>query len=314
MRPHEKLERELEEWTGMPHVVACSSGTAALHLAMEAVRREGWRVIVPDFTMVACARAVSMADMVPIFVDCDESLRMLPRSIECCMSPYVAAIMAVHIYGRRCDMERIHEIARNFGVPVIEDMAELHGVQPHPNTFAAAYSFYANKIVHGQEGGAVCFRRKEDADRARHQRCLGFTEEHDFIHYPRGYNYRMSDIHAGMISHSLGCFGSAMHVRRKNERHCDELIPECFHMPERQSPWVYDIRLPGTDTTAIVRLLNSRGVPARLGFKPMSMQPEYRGHYHVCQMACRMSQEIIYLPLDKQYDLGPIDWEEFRRD
>lgn len=314
MQPHEQLEQELIPWCGTPHVVACSSGTAALHLALEALRLHPGQILVPDYTMIACARAVTLAGHRPVFVDCGNDLLLDPARIEDApWSPKECrAILVTHIYGRRCDTEAIHRFAARRNMVVIEDMAELHGQHPHEKTVAACWSFYANKVVAGEEGGAIGFRELEVADLARSLRCLGFTETHDFYHVPRGHNYRLAPSLARLVLDSLARYPENLAARRELEQHCEGQCPPEWRMPPRLSPWVYDLRLPGCPPelqAALVSTLNDLGVPARHGFKPMVQQEEYISSQPPARRtmwsaptgkesnAARLASEILYLPL-----------------
>lgn len=322
---YQHLEDELGKWIGgyEDRVVACSSGTAALHLALEALhlpRRS--LVVIPDFTMVAVARAVTMADLIPYFVDCRrEDLNLdtgkLPGAK---IARKVSAVIAVHTYGRRCDMEKIHYWAK-FWQPmaVIEDMAELHGEKPDPRTDAACWSFYQNKIVGGEEGGAVVLKEKRGAELARSLRCLGFTPAHDFKHVPRGHNYRLANCLAERIRDSLEEFSSKVFRRREVEALYDAECPSCWKQPGRDSPWVYDFRIPGlsgAERYSIVTRLNELGIPARHGFQPMSSQAEYEfkegGEIDETDNpeAYAAAREVLYVPLDRRY---PGVFETIRR-
>ena len=336
MEAYQDLEKSWADFNGLDPagMVACSSGTAALHLALEALQLPpGSKVIVPDFTMIACARAVTLAGLTPVFVDCDARLlmdldcmsrattdrglddpkRFLARPISC--------IMAVHVYGRRCS-EDVLECAGLWDVRLMEDLAEAHGVNPHPNTNAACWSFYRNKIVAGEEGGAVWFRDPEHAALARQLRCLGFTDAHDFSHVPRGHNYRLANSLAGLIVKNLRAYradlsGCGLTARREVEAWYDEVCPADWRMPPRDAPWVYDLMLPFKGSLTgelfsdhVVGELRKEGIPARAGFKPMHEQEEYRGcrfvggsesvpggrvtHY---PMSSQMAARIIYLPI-----------------
>jgi perosamine synthetase len=225
VEPYQELEQQWARWNSLDPagMVVCSSGTAALHLALEAMQLSaGSKVIVPDFTMIACARAVTLAGLEPVLVDCTEH----DLSIDCDLASsavrkyhQVRAIMPVHIYGRRCPMNKITGIARCEGLYVVEDLAEAHGILPHPDTDAACWSFYKNKIIHGEEGGAVWFRSEERARHARSLRSLGFTEAHDFTHIPRGHNYRMSNAHASLVLDCLDRFPTRAIVDRYRRKH-----------------------------------------------------------------------------------------------
>lgn len=305
MEAYERLEQEWAAWAGVRNVVATASGTASLHLALEAMRLpQGSEVIVPELTMVACARAVTLAGLKPVFVDCrEDNLLMDPEEVAKAVTPRTRAIMAVHVYGRRCDMDAINEIATQHDLCVVEDLAEAHGVKPHPNTDAACWSFYRNKIIAGEEGGACAFLCPEAAELARSLRSLGFTAAHDFMHLPRGHNYRMSNAHALPILTSLRHASMLIEVRREIEYRYDRECPDEWRMPPRDAPWVYDIRLHGLqprDLDRVVRALQDQGIAARHGFKCMSWQPEYTPDRLPARLpwrAARAASEVLYLPL-----------------
>lgn len=304
MQPFERLEFEFGNWVNCSHMVACSSGTAALHLALESMCiPRGSQVLVPEFTMIACARAVSLAGLVPVFVDCGDDLLMDCRQLSSLVTERTTAIMPVHIYGRCCDMETIRSFAYGHGLCVIEDCAEVHGARlgefnnGHSGSRARCWSFYRNKIVAGEEGGAVAFAHHQRADTARKLRNMGFTDDHDFLHLERGHNYRMSNAHAELILRSLEQAEDHLTQRRAIEEQYDLLVPQEWHMPPRDVVWVYDLKLPKDFGAAkVVRDLNRLGISARQSFKPMSQQPEYRGHYTHLK-AYEMSRRVIYLPV-----------------
>lgn len=298
MESYQFLESELGYWIGSQHVVAVNSGTAALHAAIESFQFPlGSEVLVPEFTMVACARAVSLAGLRPVFVDCDDRLLINPEAIEEKITPKTKAIMAVHIYGRLCEMGRLASIAERHGLKVIEDRAEAHGATHTYTPDAACYSFYRNKIVAGEEGGAISFKNPEQAAFARRFRSLGFTDAHDFIHEPRGMNYRISNANAQQIRGSLRKLPINLATRRAIVEIYDKHVPVDWQMPEREAPWVYDVLLPRAGIQdVVVENLNREGIAARHGFKPMSEQPEYLGHYSSLN-AYRLSQRVIYLPI-----------------
>lgn len=299
MDAHFQLEYEFGAWAGMSNLVSCSSGTAALHLALEAFQLPpGSEVLVPEYTMVACARAVTMAGLKPVFVDCNDSLLMDPEKCSQAITPTTRVIMPVHIYGRSCDMAAIHEIATKHGLLVVEDCAEFHGGTLCGLSDAYCWSFYRNKIVHGEEGGMIAFGRPSHAEWARLLRCQGFTPDHDFMHVPRGVNARMSDSHALAVLKSLHQADENLKKRKQIEQWYDEVVPEAWHMPPRDVCWVYDIRLPqGKLNRELISGLNRFGIAARWGFKPMSMQQEY--HQGGCEKlnAFKMACGVMYLPV-----------------
>jgi perosamine synthetase len=320
METHELLEREfanihLKGEYSPEQCVAVSSGTSALHIAFETLQRKNSAALIPEFTMVACARAATMAGFDVIPVDCNDNLLITPLTVSPRITERASVLMPVHIYGRLCNMEALSLMAEQFDLDVIEDMAEVHGCRPHRDSYAACWSFYKNKIIHGEEGGMIVFRDKSKATLARMIRSQGFTPEHNFIHIPRGVNARMSNIHAKLIRTSLYVFKYSMLYRNRIVELYDDLIDPKFHMPPRVSPWVYDLRIPGmteVQQDLLVQRLCREGIAARHAFKPLSIQPEYRlccPRYpsdHVLN-ALNLSREIIYLPVSDTMSESDVD-------
>src|SRR5262249_28023467 len=145
----------------------------------------------------------------------------------------------------------------------VEDLAEAHGVAPSAQSVAACWSFYRNKVVHGEEGGAVSFPDVERARRARELRDLG--HQGSFVYRPRGCNYRLAPSLANLALLSLRAFDVETKLRRNAERAYDS----CFGVRSlyRDAPWVYDFRCD--DPAKVVAELNAVGIAARRGFAPM---------------------------------------------
>lgn len=307
MEAYQELELAWGKYTDGDHVVACSSGTAALHLALEALALPlGSEVVLPDFTMVSCARAVAMAGLVPVFVDCTPRLVIDPALVETAVTPRTRAVMAVHVYGRSCDMPALADVCGKYDLYLLEDSAEAHGLPPHPSTDATCWSFYRNKIVAGEEGGAVAFACGDLAKRAKKLRSVGFTEEHDYTHIPRGHNYRLANCLARQVLDSLKNVDANQKTRREMERVYDAKCPEKWRMPYRDCVWVYDVRIAGMTPWAqseAVRQLNRASIAARHGFKPMSSQKEFRGCRRLKgDSAALAAREVIYLPVNPGTD------------
>lgn len=302
-----QLEAEWGAWMGFPPecVVGCASGTAALHLALEALQMPLGEVITCDFNMVAVPRAIVMAGHKPTFVDCGDDLLMSFSDLR--PGPGGAknrrsrAIVAVHAYGRVVDMARLHELAEPRFLDVVEDLAEAHGVKPHPQTDAACWSLYRNKEVNSHEGGVVAFRDAAHAALARRLRCLGFDDEHTYAHCPRGVNARLADPLAERAVESLRQFHNNRCLRREAEAMYDRHCPRGWRMPPREACWFYDVRVPRLKRPgmlAAVKALRDAGIEARPSFLPMSQQEEFRA----CPRlgggnAARASDEVLLLPL-----------------
>lgn len=312
LESYRKLELEFGRWSGMVNMAVCSSGTAALHLAFEALRlKPGARVAVPSYAMIACGRAVTLAGLEPVFVDCRRSdLTICPEHLADVLESGrgVEAILAVHVYGRSCDMPAIVDLAMKYGCFVVEDLAEAHGLPSHPNTHAACWSFYKNKVIAGEEGGAVAFKEQPLRALACQLRNVGFTEAHDYTHIPRGHNYRMANLLAEPIRRSLREYATNLQDRRRIEANYDYDCPREWRQSPRVVPWVYDLRIPGMRKDVqrtIVERLRRFGIAARYGFQCLSNQDEYRGKTQIVPSkggdnlpeTKAASREVIYLPL-----------------
>lgn len=309
MEAYERLEQLLAFWVdGHPdQMVVCSSGTAALHLALESFSLpKGSAVIVPDYTFIACARACTLAGLVPVFADCGDDLLMDPRSVEQVAHrerDRVKALMPVHVYGRSCNMQALHQIAETYELVVVEDLAEAHGIRPDPASHAACWSFYKNKVIHGEEGGAL-YLNKYRASVARVLRTMGNSQTGSYIHLPRGHNYRLANSLALLIQDSLLLYDDELNRRRTIEAWYDDVCPNEWKMPYREVPWVYDVRIRGRKERieqAVMRL-RQEGYDARNSFLPCSLQQEYATDPVVNLSglnwrAAKAASEVVTLPL-----------------
>ncbi|MFB6556897.1 DegT/DnrJ/EryC1/StrS family aminotransferase, partial [Streptomyces sp. NPDC056405] len=166
-----RFEQAFADYNGTAHGVACSSGTTALTLALRALGvGPGDEVIVPEFTMVASAWAVTYTGATPVFVDCGDDLNIDVSRIEEKITSRTKVLMPVHVYGRRCDMDAIMDIAFQYNLKVVEDSAEAHGVRPTGDI--ACYSLFANKIITAGEGGICLTDDPKLADQIAHLRAM----------------------------------------------------------------------------------------------------------------------------------------------
>ncbi len=316
MQAFERLEQDLALWEGVGQlgsVAVVNSGTSALQLALQALELpKGSRVVVPSFTFVACARAVVLAGLEPVFVDCDETGLMDAQLLADWFAAHrrketgVAALMPVHVYGRRCDMDKLHRVARLLGLKVIEDLAEAHGVQPHPASDAACWSFNRTKVIAGEEGGACAFSEPWRAALVRVLRNQGHPGTDDsWQHVPGGGNYRLANALAVPILRSLYDFALNTELRRRLEAVYDAVCPDAWRRPQRQAPWVYDVRIPGIgkdQQDAALEALAEVKVPARRGFRPLTQLPEFEGCERIgrasgVDVADMLFWEVLCLPL-----------------
>jgi perosamine synthetase len=200
-RVHE-LEERFADFVGVPHAVATSSGTTALHLALLGYGiGEGDEVITVPFTFIASATSILYTGARPVFVDVrPDDFCMDPSLVEAAIAPRTRAIMPVSLYGQPADMPAIADIAERHGLAVIEDAAQSHGAaigdRKSGTWGAGVFSFYPTKNMTTGEGGMVTAEDGELADRIRLLREHGMKVR--YHHDVLGYNFRMSDIHASI--------------------------------------------------------------------------------------------------------------------
>lgn len=289
----DKFEEAWASFNNREYGVACNSGTNALYLALKALGiGPGDEVIVPEFTMVATAWAVSYTGATPVFIDCKDDLNINVDLIEEAISPNTKAIIAVHVYGRPCDMIAINDISLQHNLYVIEDMAEAHGIQPTGDI--ACYSFYGNKILTTGEGGMCLTDHRAWAEEMRKYANMYFDKARTLIHPKIGHNFRMTNLQAAIGLAQVERAVEILYKRNQIQSWYDKYLPPEFKMPPREVLWMYDINC-GHRQEEIKKKLEEWGIESRYGFKPMSMQPMYEGPYKHLK-AYEWSRKILYLP------------------
>ena len=205
------FEKELAEYSGVPHAVAVSSGTAALHLALLiAGVKSGDTVFCSDLTFVAAAAPIRYCGATPLFIDSDLSTwnmdpALLERALEDAsqQDALPKAVVVVHGLGLPADVPRLSEICERYGVTCIEDAADFFGgvVDDRPVGWSArmtALSFNGNKIVSASSGGALLCRNAGDADRARHLAFMARRPGPHYEHSELGFSYGLSNVCAAI--------------------------------------------------------------------------------------------------------------------
>lgn len=283
MEIYQKLESEFAKFANKKFAVALNTGTAALHLALLALGvGKGDEVIVPDFTFVACAFSVTYTGAKPIFVDCGDDMLIDPDLIEAKITKRTKAIMAVHLYGRKCNMRKIMAIARKHNLKVIEDVSEAHGV-PLANSDVAIYSLQRSKIINSQEGGMLVSNNKKIIDAVVHLK--GLANDGKYYHDVVAFNYRMPNATAELALESLKNYPRNIKIRAKIAK-------------ERGFPcdvaWV-TVKICKDEEERNQLLLANHG--SRCTFKPMSTLPMYKGQ-KVGKKALDFSKRGLVLPIN----------------
>jgi len=289
-----KFENSWAWYNSKAHGVACNSGTNAIYIALLALGiGKGDEVIVPSYTMIATAWAVSYTGAKPVFIDCGDDLNIDPSLIEGAISKRTKAIIPVHIYGRQCDMIEIMKIAREKNIYVVEDMAEAHGIPPQGHI--ACYSFYGNKILTTGEGGMCLTDSSRWAEEMRLYANMYFDKDRTMIHPKVGHNFRMTNIQAAIGYAQVSRIDSLLKRRDDIQLLYNDLLDKKFVRPIRDVVWMYDIDC-GDRQEEIKQALLKAGIETRYGFKPMEMQPMYFYKSYNLLNSYKWSKRILYLP------------------
>lgn len=323
------LEAFEESWAGycgMRYGVAVSNGTTALQIAVTAAGvGPGDEVIMPTFTIISCAQAVTYNGGIPVLVDCEPRTWCMDVSqLEARITPRTKAIMPVHIYGHPVDMDEVQSLAAHHGLKIIEDAAEAHGAEylagrrtGHPEWKRcgglgdiSAFSFYANKLVTTGEGGMVLTDDPQIAARLRSLRNLCFRPEKRFYHTELGHNFRLTNLQAAIGLAQVERMPQTIQKKRwmgeGYTRRLQEIQGLTLPVEEpwaRQVYWMYGVVLDESTGLAAVDLagrLSERGIETRPFFLGMHEQPVYTNQglfkgekYPVAE---RIARQGLYLP------------------
>ena len=284
----DRFEGALRDTIGVPHVIALSNGTVALHLALHCLDiGPGDEVIVPTFTYIASVNSIKQTGATPVLADVKPDDWLLdPNEIERLITPRTKAVMPVHLYSGVCD-PRVNEIARSHGLKVIEDCAEVLGTtvgDRHVGTTAdvATFSFFGNKTITTGEGGAVTTSDDELAMRMRKVKGQGQSLTRRYWHYELGFNYRMTNICAAIGTAQMERLDSI--IARKREiaaRYRDALRNSGVEFQSlaagvRSNDWLVTMLLPrGMDRDRVMAEMSSAGIDTRPVFYCAHHMPMY---------------------------------------
>jgi UDP-N-acetylglucosamine 2-epimerase (non-hydrolysing)/GDP/UDP-N,N'-diacetylbacillosamine 2-epimerase (hydrolysing) len=311
------FETALAQYLSIPHAIAVSSGTAALHLALLTLGiGEGDEVIVPSFAFIAVANAVLQVRATPVFAEIDPvTLNLDPARTEQAISFRTRAILVVHTFGVPAEMDVLQSIARRHNLFLIEDACEAIGAQfgDPPNIRRAGafgdlavLGFYPNKQLTTGEGGAVLTRDPGHAARLRSLRNQGRNQPGETAadwldHAEPGYNYRLSELACALgrvqlarIDEMLALRQAAAH--RYNALLCNipvlELPP--LTLPRRTISWfVYVVRLPeSADRDRVQAALARRGIATGRYFAPIHLQPARLNHPSATSASLALTESI----------------------
>jgi dTDP-4-amino-4,6-dideoxygalactose transaminase len=307
----EAFERELAEYVGVPHVVACASGTDAIAIALGALgASEVDEVVVPANACVPVAAGVRLAGARLRLSDADPDTLTLSRAgAESVVGPHSRFLLAVHLYGGLADVDGLGALARERGLVLLEDCAQslgavFSGARVGSFGRAAAFSFYPTKNLGAYgDAGAVATSDGKVAERARRLRQYGWTRR-DFSEL-EGRNSRMDEIQAAILRAKLPFLDADNARRREIAGRYDEafrdlpLAPLSPRPGSVAAPHLYPVRTQSRD--ALRSHLSSRGIETGIHYPlPLHLQPAYAflgrslGDFPVSE---RASETLLSLPL-----------------
>ncbi|MPW38629.1 aminotransferase class I/II-fold pyridoxal phosphate-dependent enzyme [Thermococcus sp. 101 C5] len=323
----EAFEKEFAQYLGAKHAVAVTNGTAALDVALKALKiGPGDEVITTPFTFIASANAILFQGAKPVFADIDpKTFNLDPNDVLEKINDKTKAIVVVHLYGQPADMKAFKEIAEDYKLHLIEDCAQAHGAEfegQKVGTFGdiAAFSFYPTKNMTTGEGGMVVTNDDELAKRADLIRNHGQAEK--YLHVELGYNLRMTNIAAAIGRVQLKKLDGWNEKRIENAR----LLSEGISKIEGLTPPYVDPRVKHVFHQYVIRVeeefpLNRDELMAKLREKgigtavhypiPVHQQPLYQKLGYpkdICPNAIEASKRVLSLPVHPAVSKEDIDY------
>jgi dTDP-4-amino-4,6-dideoxygalactose transaminase len=328
------FERELADMVGVGHAAALSSGTAALHLGLRLLGvGAGDKVFCSTFTFAASANPIIYQGAEPVFIDSDhDSWNMSPQALERAFESarregwMPKAVIIVCLYGQSADMDPLMALCQQYDVPVLEDAAESLGATykgKASGTFGllGAYSFNGNKIITTSGGGMLVSNNPDLIAKARFLSTQARDAAPHYQHSEIGFNYRMSNILAGVGRGQLHVLRSRVEARRQVfQVYRDELkeLDSITWMPE--PAWSYSTHWltactiaprAGADRHTLMRHLAAELIEARPLWKPMHMQPVFQGCRYFAHDEVSVSDQLfdqgLCLPSGSNMSTGDVE-------
>ena len=316
------FEEDLAAYTGAAHAAALSSGTAALHLALILLGvGPGDEVVCSSFTFSASANPIVYQGAVPIFVDSEaDTWNLDPAALEAALGErqrlgtLPKAVIVVHLYGMPAKMTEIAEICARYGVPLIEDAAEALGSTYYGKamgTFGAfgVLSFNGNKIITTSGGGALISDNAEWIEQARFLATQARDPAPHYQHSQIGYNYRLSNVSAGIGRGQMQVLDDRVAARRANTERYAAFFAAYPGVTMQTEPdgmlsnrWLTTILVDPAQTGGVTRedlrfALDADNIEARPLWKPLHLQPVFEHYpYYGDRLSERLFEQGLCLP------------------
>ncbi|MDP4551658.1 aminotransferase class I/II-fold pyridoxal phosphate-dependent enzyme [Alkalihalobacillus macyae] len=310
------FENELASKVGSKSAAALSSGTAAIHLALKAAGvEEGDIVFCPTLTFSATANPIIYQNATPVFIDSnEETWNMCPKALEEAFAKYpdVKAVIVVHLYGLSADMDQIVALCKKHNVTLIEDAAESLGTYykgQHTGTFGdyGIFSFNGNKIITTSGGGMLVSNNEEKIAKARFWATQSRDTARHYQHSELGFNYRMSNVVAGIGRGQLKVLDQRVEKKRAiYEFYKKELgdLEGVEFMPANEwdyaNHWLSAVTLNGSVRPLdVMEALEAENIESRPIWKPMHLQPFFEKYDFVgTDVSERLFESGVCLPSD----------------
>ena len=321
----DKFEQELAAKVGAKHAAALSSGTAAIHMALKAAGvGQGDIVFCQDLTFAATANPIIYQNASPVFIDSNfETWNMDPKALEAAFEKYpnVKAVIVVHLYGLSADMDPIVELCRKYNVTLIEDAAESLGTTykgKYTGTIGdfGIFSFNGNKIITTSGGGMLVSDNEERIAKVRFWATQARDKARHYQHSEIGFNYRMSNIVAGIGRGQLKVLDKRVEKKKyifeyyKRELGNLEGI-EFMPINEWNEPnyWLSCITLNGkVRPLDIMEALEKDNIESRPIWKPMHLQPFFEKYDYIGEdVSEKLFENGVCLPSDTKMTDGDLE-------
>ncbi len=318
------FEDEFAAYTGVAHAIAVSNGTTALHAALlGAGIGPGDEVIVPSFTFIATATAVSMCGAVPVFADVRRDLFTLDmEALAALVTPRTKAIVGVHLFGQPFDLGPAMDLCADRNLVLIEDAAQAHGAEwrgRRVGSFGTAgcFSFYPTKNMTTGEGGMVT--TDDDALAVHIRRLINHGQAEKYLHTELGYNYRMTDLGGAIGRVQLRRLPGFNERRQENGAYLSAHLDAPGIVPplvgEGMTHVYHQYVVTVTDDcplsrSGLVERLRDHGIGSAVHYPiPVHEQPLYRGAAPpgACPVAADLARRVLSLPVHP--GIGPAELE-----
>jgi perosamine synthetase len=314
------FENELSRLLGGRHVVAVSTGTAALHLALESLEvKPGDEIILPSLTFCSCPQVVTQIGATPVFCDVsDQTLTIDTSDIRRCISRKTRAIMPVHFCSTVCDMTALQDIAQDMGIRIVEDAAHAFGCSYMGSLIGSigditCFSFDPIKNLTCGEGGAIVLSDSDLAEKMSLKRMMGMdrdgwkrTQEgwgYGYEVSTQGFRYHMSNINAAIGMAQLSKFSQLSEKRRLIAKKYHSMLNDIstIRFPEWDIatvvPFAYMVRIKNGLRDGLREHLQRAGVQTAVHYPPNHLQPAFRQYHRALPVTELVTSEIMTLPL-----------------